>query len=103
MDRWWGKFIKDKDPAMERFKTAFNQEMLDLFIPMMKDMLKAMIRIGKRYEMPILFTNLFLSRTDTLIEFLQEQGVPMFLPSVAPKIMSLMWQYAQYRQKLGTS
>ncbi|MHA1323706.1 MAG: hypothetical protein ACTSRL_13005, partial [Candidatus Helarchaeota archaeon] len=76
-------------------------EMLSGFHTLMTSMFRTLIRIGKKHEIPILFTNLLLSRTDALNEYLQQRGVPVFLPSVAPKILSLMWQYAQYRQKKG--
>jgi hypothetical protein len=67
----------------------------------MRDMFKSLLRIGHHAKMPILFTNLFLSRSDPLVEFIQSKGLPLYLPEVAPKIMSLMWQYAHYRQRLG--
>jgi len=101
MDSWWGEFIRDDNPSMVAFKKVFNEEMLSGLHTLMTSMFRTLIRIGKRHEIPILFTNLLLSRTDALNEYLQQRGVPVFLPSVAPKILSLMWQYAQYRQKKG--
>ncbi len=69
----------------------------------MFDLFKTLLRIGKRANIPILFTNLFLSRSDSLIEYVQTRGLPILLPEVAPRIMSLMWQYAHYQQKLDNS
>jgi acyl-CoA synthetase (NDP forming) len=101
MESWWGEFMSDENPAMDRFKIMFNKEMLGGFHTLITSMFRTLIRTGKKHEIPILFTNLFLSRTDTINEYLQTKGIPVFLPSTAPKILSFMWQYAQYRKKMN--
>ncbi|HUY00354.1 MAG TPA: CoA-binding protein [Candidatus Deferrimicrobium sp.] len=101
MENWFSQFVKSENPALQTINKLFNKEMLSGFNAMMEDNLKALLRLGRKNEIPMLFTNLFLSRTDSLIEFIQSKGLPLFLPEVAPKIMSLMWQYAQYRQKIN--
>ena len=100
MDKWFKYFINQGNSALRSIINLFDTNMVEGSQTVMFDMFKSLLRIGRNAKMPILFTNLFLSRTDPLVEFIQSRGMPLFLPEVAPKIMSLMWQYAHNRQKL---
>ena len=84
--------------ALKSMGKLFNNNMLEGSQAVMLDMFKSLLRIGRHANMPIIFTNLFLSRADPLVEFIQSHGLPLYLPETAPRIMSLMWEYARYRQ-----
>ncbi|NVM28690.1 MAG: CoA-binding protein [Candidatus Helarchaeota archaeon] len=102
MEKWFNYFVESDNPILDPIKKQFNEDMIEATRVIMFDLFKTLLRIGRRAKIPILFTNLFLTRSDSLIEFVQSRGLPVFLPEVAPRIMSLMWQYAQYRQKLDS-
>ena len=103
MEKWFKYFVESDNPHMEPIKKLFSPDMIESTRVIMFDLFKTLLRIGKRANIPILFTNLFLSRSDSLIEYVQTRGLPILLPEVAPRIMSLMWQYAHYQQKLDNS
>lgn len=98
MKKWFKNFVQDNS-IPKPLQGLFDEKMIEGIHASMEDMFKILIRIGRRADIPILFTNLFLARSDSLIDFAQSRGLPVILPENAPKIMSLMWQYAQYRQK----
>ncbi|NHI92242.1 MAG: acetyl-CoA synthetase [Candidatus Lokiarchaeota archaeon] len=98
MDKWFKNF-KVKNP-FQSVKNLSDDGFLEASQKVMTDNFKSLIRTGRKANMPMLFTNLFLSRADPLIETIQSRGLPILLPEVAPKIMSLMWQYAKYKQNL---
>lgn len=102
MEKWFNSYNESDNPVFDPLKKLFNENMIEAIRAIMIDLMKNLLRIGRRAKIPILFSNLFLSRSDSLIEFVQSRGMPVFLPDVAPRIMSLMWQYAQYRQKLDS-
>jgi len=99
-EKWFKYFMNQENPALHSVMKLFDTNMIEGSQIVMLDLFKSLLRIGRHAKMPIFFTNLFLSRSDPLVEFIQSKGLPLFLPEVAPKIMSLMWQYAHYRQKL---
>ncbi len=99
MEKWFKYFVESDDPVLEPIQKLFNADIIETTRVIMFDLFKTLLRIGKKANIPILFTNLFLSRSDSLIEFVQSRGLPVLLPETAPKIMSLMWQYAQFREK----
>lgn len=100
MDKWFKYFMNQDKPALKSMGKLFNNSMMEGSQTVMMDMFKSLLRIGHHANMPILFTNLFLSRADPLVEFIQSHKLPLYLPETAPRIMSLMWDYARYRQKL---
>lgn len=100
MDRWFKYFMSQDKAALKSMAGFFNTNTMEGAQAVMSDLFKSLLRIGRHANMPILFTNLFLARADPLVEFIQSRGLPLYLPETAPKIMSLMWDYARYRQKL---
>ncbi|MHA1649771.1 MAG: CoA-binding protein [Candidatus Helarchaeota archaeon] len=99
MEKWFKNIIQINNPALNSIKDLIDMKLFEGSHVVMTDMFKSLIRTTRKAKIPVLFTNLFLSRTDSLIEFIQSHGIPLFLPEVAPKIMSLMWQYSHYLQK----
>lgn len=99
MEKWFKHFASGDNFTIQSLVNVFDTNIIKGSQVVMFDMLKSLIRTGRRANIPLLFTNLFLSRSDSVNEFLQSRGIPVFLPEVAPKILSLMWEYARYRQK----
>ena len=103
MDKWFKYFMNQEKSALKSMVNLFDSKMIEGSQTVMFDMFKSLLRIGRHANIPILFTNLFLARADPLVEFIQSHGLPLYLPETAPKIMSLMWEYARHRQKLEIS
>ncbi|MHA1301299.1 MAG: acetate--CoA ligase family protein [Candidatus Helarchaeota archaeon] len=76
-----------------------NEEMIDLYKSIVSNELLGLIKLGKKYDKPIVGSSVFRRNDDPIIQFCQDNGLPVFILEESIKPIVNMVEYARWKKK----
>ncbi len=79
----------------------YNEEMIDAFKSIFSNELKGLIKLGKKFDKPIIGSSVFRRNDDAIIKFCQDEGLPIFILEDSIKPVVNMVRYSRWKSSIS--
>ncbi|MHA1378028.1 MAG: acetate--CoA ligase family protein [Candidatus Helarchaeota archaeon] len=95
---FFNKIIENKSIDLSFINN--NEEMIDMYKSVVSNELKGLIKLGKKYDKPIIGSTVFRRNDDPIIKFCQDNGLPVFILEDSIKPIVNMVKYSIWKNKM---